>query len=64
MRQKPFTYSYHCHYNSHYYYYYYYYYIIIIITGNQKIMGSIPVSNSEVFSSEKKKLVSTETFLL
>ena len=32
--------------------------------GNQKVMGSIPVSDSEVFSSEKNKLVSTRTFLL
>ena len=34
------------------------------LTGNQKVMGSIPVGDSEVFSSEKKKLVSTRTFLL
>ena len=29
------------------------------MTGNQKVTGSIPVSDSEVFSSEKKKLVTT-----
>ena len=34
------------------------------LTSNQKVMGSIPVRDSEVFSSEKKKLVSTQTFLL
>ena len=34
------------------------------MNGNQKDIGSIPVRVSEVFSSEKKKLVSTQTFLL
>ena len=34
------------------------------LTGNQRVMGSIPVRDLEVFSSEKKKLVSTRTFLL
>ena len=35
-------------------------------TGNQKVMGSIPVSDSEVevFSSEKKEFGSIRTFLL
>ena len=30
----------------------------------KKVMGSIPIRDSEVFSSEKKKLMSTRTFLL
>ena len=29
------------------------------LTGNQKVKGSTPVRDSEVFSSEKKKLVLT-----
>ena len=39
----------------------------LIYVEKQKVslfMGSIPVRDSEVFSSEKKKLVSTRTFLL
>ena len=33
------------------------------LTSNMRAMGSIPVRDSEVFSSEKKKLVSTQTLL-
>ena len=32
--------------------------------GNQRVMGLIPIRDSEVYFSEKKKLVSTQTFHL
>ena len=33
------------------------------LTGNQRVMSSMPVSDSEDFTSEKKKLVTTKITL-
>ena len=33
------------------------------LTGSQRVVNSIPVRDTEVFSSDKKKLVLTRTFL-
>ena len=38
--------------------------LLFSTAANQKLYSMIPVRDSEAFTSEKKKLVSTRTFLL